>query len=75
MGPCTAVLHAPPGSALDVPYLVGVAGFEDRIGIIGVVLGDKPPAPGTPLHTVAMALPDGRLTYAFRPQTPGGSTS
>lgn len=75
MGPCTAVLHAPPGALVEVPYLVGVARFDDRIGILGVVLADEPPAPGSPLLTVAMALPDGRLTYAFRPSTPGGPTS
>jgi len=65
---CTAVLHPPPGALVEVPYLVGVARFAEGISIMGLVVGvAQTPAPGTPVRTVAAALPDGRLTYAFSP--------
>ena len=68
LGPCTAVLHPPPGALVPTPYLVGVARFPEGISVMGLVVGtDQTPPPGTPVETVATALPDGRLTYAFRP--------
>jgi uncharacterized OB-fold protein len=73
LGTCTAVLHAPPGALVEVPYMVGVARFPEGISIMGVVVGvTQTPPQGTPLEIVAMALPDGRLTYAFRPSQPRG---
>jgi uncharacterized OB-fold protein len=65
------VLHPPPGGLVEVPYLVGVARFPEGISILGVVTGaSQTPPQGTPVDTVAMALPNGRLTYAFRPAPP-----
>jgi uncharacterized OB-fold protein len=71
LGACTAVLHPPPGALVEVPYLIGVAQFPEGISIMGVVVGaSETPPPGTPVDTVATALPDGRLTYAYQPSQP-----
>jgi uncharacterized OB-fold protein len=65
----TAVLHATPGSVVEVPYVVALARFEQaRLDVLGRVPGATDPATvpaGTPLRVVAESLPDGRVHYAF----------
>ena len=65
----TAVLHATPGSVVEVPYVVALARFEQAgLDVLGRVPGATDPATvpaGTPLRVVAESLPDGRVHYAF----------
>lgn len=70
LGPRTAVLHAPPGALVDVPYVVGVAEFPEGISVIGLV--DAPSLDdtrtGDVVDTIAHEAAPGLVTYAFRPR-------
>ena len=70
LGPRTAVLHAPPGAQIDVPYVVGVARFPEGISVLGLIdVPDLDAAPtGSGLDTVALEPSSGLVTYAFRPR-------
>lgn len=65
----TAVLHAPPGALVEVPYHVGVARFPEGICVMGLLLGvsdEEEPTLGEPVETVLAQPYEGALTYAFR---------
>ena len=64
----TAVLHPAPGSIIDPPYDIGVARFADGLQIMGLLVtaGDDH-AVGDPIEVCVVEVPDGRLTYGFRP--------
>ncbi|HEU5152890.1 MAG TPA: OB-fold domain-containing protein [Iamia sp.] len=64
----TAVLHQPPGSAVEAPYALGVARFPEGLCVMGLLLAevDSPPPLGTPVAVVAHQV-DQTTTYAFRP--------
>jgi uncharacterized OB-fold protein len=63
----TAVLHAPPGALVAVPYSLGVACFNDEINILGLLEGPTDELTiGLPVETIAVAPSEELLTYAFR---------
>jgi uncharacterized OB-fold protein len=64
----TAVLHAPPGATVEVPYHVGLALFDKGLCVLGLLLGvgDQAPPAGASLEVVAHRLVDDVITYAFR---------
>ncbi len=67
----TAVLHAPPGAVVEVPYEIGVAEFDDGIAVLGLLLDGDAAERGCDLDVVAAPVGH-RMTYAFRPT---GTTS
>ena len=64
----TAVLHPVPGSIMEPPYGIGVARFADGLQVIGLLTtaGDDLGL-DDPIEVCVIEVPDGRLTYAFRP--------
>jgi len=64
----TAVLHAPPGGMVEVPYRVGLGLFDEGLCILGLLLGVGEAAPpvGAPLEVVTHRLVEEVFTYAFR---------
>ena len=69
LGGFTAVLHAPPGAAVDVPYTLAVATFADaNLAVMGLL--DQHVAPdelqiGQPLEVCIVATREA-TTYGFR---------
>lgn len=65
----TAVLHAPPGALVEVPYVVGIAQFDEGVSILGLVLVDDLDriAPGDDVEVVVHAPSSELVTYAYRP--------
>lgn len=63
----TAVLHPPPGAEVDVPYVVAVATFPERISVLGVVVDATIDhvALGDTVTTIAVDV-GGRLGYGYR---------
>lgn len=71
LGAQTAVLHAPPGALVDVPYRVGVAEFPEGLAVLGLLVGDQPER-GDRVEVVSVPVGD-RLTYGYRSATTGRS--
>jgi len=63
----SAVLHAPPGALVEVPYWIGVAQFENAISILGLIVGSGEGLEiGDDVHCVAICPAEGLMTYGYR---------
>jgi uncharacterized OB-fold protein len=62
----TAVMHQPPDTALEVPYVVGVAEFREGVSILGLLVGVavEDLAPGLPVRTIGWRVGDA-VGFAF----------
>lgn len=60
----TAVLAQPPGSLVEAPYAVGVAEFDERICVIGLLVGE--PQVGDRVEVVVHEPYAGGRVFAFR---------
>lgn len=69
LGHATAVLHEPPGTRVPVPYVVGVARFDEGVSVLGLVVVDdlQHLAPGDDIDVVVHSPTPELVTYAFRP--------
>jgi uncharacterized OB-fold protein len=66
VGGFTAVLHAPPGAQVEVPYSVVFASFPEGVDILGVVNADVDQLDlGDKVETVGVQVGD-RIGYGFR---------
>jgi uncharacterized OB-fold protein len=63
----TSVLHPAPDALVEAPYHVGVATFDDRRSVLGLLTDDAADRLGARVETVAREFAPGRFTYAFRP--------
>ena len=63
----TAVLHAPPGSRIPVPYGIGVVEFDHALRVMGLVEDSTFDLElGATMECVAASPADDLVTYAFR---------
>jgi uncharacterized OB-fold protein len=63
----TSVLHPAPDALVEAPYHVGVATFDDRRSVLGLLTAEAGNRLGATVETVALEFTPGRFTYAFRP--------
>lgn len=69
LGGFTAVLHAPPGARVDVPYTIGVAAFAENLSVMGLMVDAIPLDElelGAPLQVQVVEPFAGGRTYGFR---------
>ena len=63
----SAVLHAPPGALIEVPYWIGVTEFDEAVSILGLIEGPGDDlAIGDEVECVALRPTEGLTTYGYR---------
>jgi uncharacterized OB-fold protein len=63
----SAVLHAPPGALVEVPYWIGVTQFDEAVSILGLIEGPgEGLVIGDEVECIVLCPAEGLTTYGFR---------